>query len=189
MARGIGCAGFVDEVGDLGEDRGVQVGVGWIVGDYVDVVLGRDVRRERELVEVFAGNDGRVLKLLDGSGFKFRRSADLRVRIVGCDRRQRGADAPARRDDHGRLDPNVRDGNVRWVHHQALPFEYGDFVGGTSGAHFDVGVQGRDTGGNVEVELEHVDIVAAPVDGLSVGMEDQVEQVGDGGVGGVVAGN
>src|SRR5665213_4134808 len=189
MARGIGCAGFVDEVGDLGEDRGVQVGVGWIVGDYVDVVLGRDVGGERELVEVFAGNDGRVLKLLDVGRFKLRCSANFRVWVVRVDRRERGADAPARGDDHGRLDRNLRDGNVRRIDHRPLPLEYGDFVGGTSGAHFDVSVQRRHTGGDVEVELEHVDVVATPGKRLSVGGEDQVEQVGDGAVGSVVAGD
>ena len=58
MARGIGFASFVDEVRQLGEQRGTQVGVGWVVGDDVDVVLGRDIGGERKFVEVFARKDG-----------------------------------------------------------------------------------------------------------------------------------
>ena len=39
VARGVGGAGFVDEVGELGEERGAEVGVFGLVGDDVDVVL------------------------------------------------------------------------------------------------------------------------------------------------------
>ena len=70
VVRVVGRAGFADEVGDLGEELGAKVGVFWLVGDDVDVVLGRDLRRERELVEVLAGDDGRVFELLDGGGLR-----------------------------------------------------------------------------------------------------------------------
>ena len=58
VARGVGGAGLADEVGDLGEELGAEVGVFGLVGDYVDVVLGRDLGGEGELVEVLAGDDG-----------------------------------------------------------------------------------------------------------------------------------
>ena len=75
VARGVGGAGLADEVVELGEKRGPEVGVLGQVGDDVDVVLGRDLGSESELVEVFAGDDGRVFELLDGGGV--RRAGDL----------------------------------------------------------------------------------------------------------------
>ena len=58
VARVVGCAGLADEVGDFVEELGAEVGVVGLVGDYVDVVLGRDLGSEGELVEVLAGDDG-----------------------------------------------------------------------------------------------------------------------------------
>ncbi len=68
VVRGVGGVGFAHEVGDFGEERGVQVGILGEVGDDIDVVFRADVGSQRELVEVLAGDDGRVLKLLDVGG-------------------------------------------------------------------------------------------------------------------------
>ena len=62
VVGGVGCVGFTHEVRDFGEQGGVQVGILRDVGDDVDVVLWADVRSQRELVEVFAGDDGRVFE-------------------------------------------------------------------------------------------------------------------------------
>ncbi len=62
VARVVGCAGLTDEVGDLVEELGAEVGVVRLVGDYVDVVLGADLGSEGELVEVLAGDDGGSLR-------------------------------------------------------------------------------------------------------------------------------
>ena len=79
VARVVGGAGFADEVVELGEERGAEVGVFGVVGDDVDVVLRRDLGREGELVEVFAGDDGGVFELLDGGGGEVGGAAALGV--------------------------------------------------------------------------------------------------------------
>ena len=86
VARVVGCAGLADEVGDFVEQLGAEVGVIGLVGDDVDVVLGRDLRSEGELVEVLAGDDGRVFKLLDGGGLELGGAANLGVGIVRAGR-------------------------------------------------------------------------------------------------------
>src|ERR1700722_14818637 len=60
VVRGVGGTGFADEVGDFGEQVGAEVRVFGLVGDDVDEVGRLDLRSQRELVEVFAGDDGRV---------------------------------------------------------------------------------------------------------------------------------
>ena len=59
VARIVGGSGLADEIVEFGEERGAEFGVFGSVGDYVDVMLGRDLGGEGELVEVLAGDDGR----------------------------------------------------------------------------------------------------------------------------------
>ena len=68
VAGVVGGSGLADEVVEFGEEGGAEVGVFGRVGDDVDVVLGRDLGGEGELVEVLAGDDGGVFELLDGGG-------------------------------------------------------------------------------------------------------------------------
>src|SRR4051812_46032193 len=58
VTRGVGGSGFADEIGELGEERGAELGVFGRIRDYVDVVFGGDLGREGEFVEVLAGDDG-----------------------------------------------------------------------------------------------------------------------------------
>ena len=68
VARVVGGPGLTDEVIKLGDEGGAEFGVFGAVGDYVDVVLRRDLGGECELVEVLAGDDGRVFELFDRGG-------------------------------------------------------------------------------------------------------------------------
>ena len=60
VARAVHGSGFADEVGELGEERGAEIGVFGLVGDYVNVVFRGDLGGEGELVVVEAGDDGGV---------------------------------------------------------------------------------------------------------------------------------
>ena len=52
-----------------------------------------------------------------------------------------------------------------------------------------MGVKERDSGGNVEMKLEHVDVVSSPGKSFSVGGEDEACEVRYRAVGGVGSGN
>ncbi len=208
VVRGVGGASLADEVRDLGEQLGPEVGVVGFVGDDVDEVFGRDLRSQRKLVEVEARDDGRVFELLDGGGGVVGRhgaggrdvrglhDAGGRRRLRGrADGRERGTDAPAAGNGDAGLDGDVFDRNVRGIEHQTLPFEAGHLVrGALLDDGVEVGVQVGSAGGDVEVELVEVDVVAAPGerDGLAVFAGDGELYAGDGvgfAGGGVVAGN
>ncbi len=163
VVRVVGGAGFADQVGDFVEELGAEVGVVGLVGDYVDVVLGGDLGSEGELVEVLAGDDGRVLQLLDGGGLILRGAAYFCVGVVGAGGGEGGADAPAGGDGDAGLDGDVADGDVGGIEEELLPLEDGDLVVGARGDDaVEVGVEGGDAGGNVDVELVEILVVAAP---------------------------
>ena len=179
MVRGVGGAGFADEVGDFGQELGAEVGVFGEVGDDVDEVPGGDFGGEGELVEVLAGDDGGVFELLDGGdGVLLRGGAGGGVVVVLEDAGggwrgvagapvggEGGADAPAGRDGDGGLDFDVLDGDVGGIHHEALPLEAGHLAGVAAlGDVVEVDVKIGDAGGDVDVELVEVDVVAAPGD-------------------------
>ena len=169
---------------------GAKVGVFWLVGDYVDVVPGRDFGGEGELVEVLAGEDGGVFQLLDGGGLKLGGAACFGVGVVGPCGRERGAEAPAGGDGHAGLDGDFLHGDVGGVEHELFPLEDGDLVVGAMGDDaVEMGVEGGDAFGDGDVELVEVGVVATPVEGLAVGGEDDAGDVGDGAGGAMVAGD
>ncbi len=101
VAGGVGGSRLADEVGELGEERGAEVGVFRGVGDYVDVVLGGDFGGEGVLVEVLAGDYGGVLELLDVGGGEVGGAALRMLWIVAVGGGEGGADAPAFGDGDG----------------------------------------------------------------------------------------
>ncbi len=142
-------------------------------------------------MEVLTGmDDGRIFKLLDGGGLKLGGAADLGVGVVGAGGGERGADAPAGGDGHAGLDGDVADGDVGGIEHELLPLEDGDFIRGARGDDaVEMGVEGGDAFGNLDVILVQILIVTTPVDGLAVDGEDDAGDVGDGAGGAVVAGD
>ena len=104
-------------------------------------------------MEVLAGDDGRVFKLLDrGDGVMGGGCAGGRVMVVfedaGDGRRsagsgglEGGADAPTRGHGHAGLDGDLLDRDVGGIHHEALPLEAGHLTGdavGDDGVEVDV---------------------------------------------------
>ncbi len=128
MVRVVGGVGLADEVGDLGEEGGAELGVFGGVGDDVDEVLGLDLGGEGELVEVLAGDDGGVFELLDGGGGVVGGAALGVLGVVAVGRGERGADAPACGNCDGGLDGDVADGRVGGVEEEFLPLEDGDLL-------------------------------------------------------------
>ena len=190
VARVVGGAGFADEVVEFGEERGAEVGVFGGVGDYVDVVLGGDLGGEGELVEVLAGDDGGVFELLDGGGGVVGGAALGMLRVVAVGGSESGADAPACGDSDGGLDGDVFDGGVGGVEEELFPLEDGELLGEARGDDaVEVRVEGGDAGGDGDVELVEVDVVATPGEGLAVGGEDDAGDLADGAGGAVVAGD
>ena len=72
---------------------------------------------------------------------------------------------------------------------QLLPLEHGDLVVGAIHDAVEMGVESGDAFGDGEVELVEVDVVAAPLEGLAVGGEDDAGDFVDGAGGAMVAGN
>ena len=123
-------------------------------------------------------------------GSKLRGAADFGVGVVGAGGGERGADAPAGGDGHAGLDGDVADRDVGGIEHELLPLEDGDLVVGAGGDDaVEMGVEGGDALGDVDVELVEVLVVATPVEGLAVGGEDDAGDVVDGAGGAVVAGD
>ncbi len=194
--------GLADEGVDLGEGLGTDVGVVGLVGDDVEVVGGLDLGGERELVEVLAGDDGRVFELLDvgdgvlgghgrgGCGVVLLIDAGVGGRGDGTDGLQRGAGAPAGGNGEAGLNRDVLGRDVGRVEEQLLPLE-DRHLGGDAGRGdaVEVGVQGGHAGGDGDVELVEVLVVAAPGQDLTVGGEDDAGDVIDGAGGAVVAGD
>ena len=127
VVRLVGGAGLADEVV---ESRRGAAGRSWSlpgVGDDVDVVLGRDLGGEGELVEVLAGDDGGVFKLFDvGCG----EVGDAACWGVGIVARRLGVSAvpmpqPAGTLTRG-LDGDVFDGSVGGIEEELLPLEDGE---------------------------------------------------------------
>jgi hypothetical protein len=190
VARGVGGSGFADEIRELGEESGAELGVLGGVGDYVDVVFGRDLRGEGELVEVFAGDDGGIFELLDISDGVVSEAALRMLRVVTVGWSESSAYAPAFGDFHRGLDGDFFYGCVGGVEEELFPFEDGEFLTEARGGDaVEVGVERGDSGGDGDVELVEVFIVAAPGEDLSVGGEDDSGYLVDGAGGAVVAGN
>ena len=112
------------------------------------------------------------------------------LRVVAVGRGERGADAPAFGDRDGGLDGDVFDGGVGGVEEELFPLEDGELLADARGDDaVEVGVEGGDAGGDGDVELVEVVVVAAPGEGLAVGGEDDAGDVVDGAGGAVVAGD
>ena len=195
MVRVIHGAGFADEVVELGEESGAELGVFGLVRDDVDEVGWLYFRREGELVKVLAGDDGGVLELLDVGGGEVNCSARGVLGIVGADGEEGGADAPAGRDGDAGLDGDVADGNIGGVKEELLPLEDGHLVcDAAKDDAVQVSVDGGDAFGDGDVELIEVGIVAAPGEdelfagGANCG-EDYAGDVVHGPGGAVVAGD
>ncbi len=157
VARTVGGAGLADEVIELGEQRGAKLRVLGQVGDDVDVMPGRDLGGEGELMEVFAGDDGRVFKLFDGGGGVVGDAAFGMLRIITVGRRERGADAPAGGHDNGGLDGDLFDGSVRRVEQKLLPLEDGELLADASEDDaVEMRVERGDAFGDGDVELIEV---------------------------------
>ncbi len=190
VARVVGGSGLADEVGELGEECGAELGVFGAVGDYVDVVLGRDFGGEGELVEVLAGDDGGVFELLDGGGGEVGGAALRVLRVVAVGRGEGGADAPAFGDCDGGLDGDLFDGGVGGVEEELFPLEDGELLADAGGDDaVEVGVERGDAGGDGDVELVEVFVVATPGEDFAVGGEDDAGDVVDGAGGAMVAGD
>ena len=181
VMRGVGGIGLADEVGDLGEQSGTEPGVRWGVGDDVDEVGGLDLRGERELVEVLAGDDGRVFELLDGGGGVVGGAAGGVLWIVAVGGSECSADAPACWDLHGGLHGDVFDRDVGGVEKQLFPLEDGQLRGDTLGDDaIEMGVKRGDALRNGEVELVEIHVVAPPGQRLALCGEDDAGDVVDG---------
>ena len=190
VARVVGGSGLADEVVELGEKGGAQIGVFGRVGDDIDVVFGRDLRGEGELVEVFAGDDGGVFKLLDGGGGVVGSAAFGVLWVVAVGWSECGADAPACRDFDRGLNGDFFYGRVRGVEEELLPLEHGELLADAGGDDaVEVSVQSGDAVGHGDVELVEVFIVASPGKDFAVGGEDDAGDVVDGAGGAVVAGD
>ena len=141
-------------------------------------------------MEVLAGDDGGVFELLDGGGGVVGGAALGMLRIVAVGGSERGADAPACGDLDGGLDGDVFDGRVGGVEEEFFPFEDGQLVADAGGDDaVEVGVEGGDAGGDGDVELVEVFVVAAPGEDFAVGGEDDAGDVVDGAGGAMVAGD
>ena len=190
VARVVGGSGLADEVVELGEECGAELRVFGAVGDDVDVVLGRDLGGEGELVEVLAGDDGGVFELLDCGCGEVGGAAFGMLRVVAVGGGEGGADAPACGDFDGGLDGDVFDGRVGGVEEELFPLEDGELLADARGDDaVEVGVQGGDAGGDGDVELVEVFVVATPGEDFAVGGEDDAGDVVDWAGGAMVAGN
>ena len=117
-------------------------------------------------MEVLAGDDGRVFKLLDGgggvvgggaAGWSVVASSTPVVRELRSGGSERGADAPAGGDGDGGLDGDVFDGDVGGVEEELLPFEDGELLADAGGDDaVEMRVQGGDAGGDGDVVLVEV---------------------------------
>ena len=186
----VGGSGLADEVGELDQECGAELGVFGGVGDYVDVVLGGDFGGQGELVEVLAGDDGGVFELLDGGCRVVGRAALWVLGIVAVGRGEGGADAPAFRDFDAGLDGDLFDGGVGGIEEELFPLEDGELLADACGDDaVEVCVEGSDSGGHGDVELVEVFLVAAPGKNFAVGGEDNAGDVVDGAGGAMVAGD
>ena len=112
------------------------------------------------------------------------------LRVVAVGWGEGGADAPAVGDYDGGLDRDVFDGGVGGVEEEFFPLEDGELLADARGDDaVEVGVEGGDAGGNGDVELVEVFVVATPGEDLAVGGEDDAGDVVDGAGGAMVAGN
>ena len=101
-----------------------------------------------------------------------------------------GADAPAVGNFHGWLDGDVFDRRVCGVEEELFPLEDGELCAEACGDDaVEVGVEGGDAGGDGDVELVEVLVVATPGENLAVRGEDDAGDLVDGAGGAMVAGN
>ena len=112
------------------------------------------------------------------------------LRIVAVGWCEGGADAPAGWYFYGGLDRDLFDGGVGGVEEEFFPLKDGELLADARGDDaVEVGVKGGDAGGNGDVELVEVFVVATPRENLAVGGEDDAGDVVDGAGGAMVAGN
>src|SRR5580704_9537531 len=108
MVRTIQRIRFTYEIRNLSQRLWTKVGILGNVGRHVHVVLGRNFRSQSKFLKVLAREDWRIFQLLNVGDGKVRGATPSRNRIcAAADGSKRCADAPTRRDNHGRLYWNV----------------------------------------------------------------------------------
>src|SRR6202043_2550572 len=108
MVRTVQRIRFANEIGNLSQRLWAKIGVLGSVGHHVDVMLGRYFRSQSKLAEVLPGEDPGIFKLLHVGDREVCRAARSRNRMrAAADWSERGADAPACRNNHRRLYGNI----------------------------------------------------------------------------------
>ena len=191
VVRGVLHTCFAHQVAHVGQKSRPEVRVLRLIAHHIQVVLRRNFRRQRELVEVLPGEDGRILKLLHvGSGELRRGSRRRNGPRSSAHRLERRPHTPAIRHLQRRLNGNVADRDVGRVEQELLPLQHRHLV-----AHprrddaIQVRVQPGRAGRNGQVELVHIHVVPAPFLGLAVDGEHHPGNVAHRSRGPMIAGD
>src|SRR5579872_4709371 len=117
VTRLVDRTGFADEVAEAVDGVLAEVQILGTVGRDVEVVLRRDLGRQRDLGDVLAGEQRRVDELLEGNGLK------LRVRVVAASLLQCRAVLPYAGENNGGLQVQVGGRVTGGIPDQLIPAE------------------------------------------------------------------
>ena len=193
VVRLVKCRGLAHQARERIENGRLDVDILRRVTGDIEVVLGRDLRRQWNLAEVSPGDEWRIDQHLE----RHRLEAGLGAILPG--RGQRGAGLPPVGNGDAGGDGYVCRRDMRRVEHNRVPLQHRDvraggvvFIrAGAAGHGQEVirDIERGDAGGHVEMDCIHVDLVATPEELLVIRANEDAGEVVDGPSGTMVARN